>query len=81
MFRCLGMEPHAQSASETLVPEDVQVSNATPEEIRTAIESIVQEEIETEGIPMSEHDYELLLRINMEYWKDRPIFVSEMSPF
>jgi hypothetical protein len=58
------------------VPEDVRVSDATPEEIETAIESLVQEAGVEDELLMSDHDKELLIRMNLEYWKDRPIYAS-----
>jgi len=58
---------------DAMVPEDVQVYRATGDEIRTAVEDIVHEEMEDEGVPLSQHDLDLLARQHMDLWKDRPI--------
>jgi len=56
--------------------EDVQIHNATGSEIRKAVESIIQESNDEDGLDLSEHDSELLVDNEIQYWSNRPIEVS-----
>ena len=66
-----------RSAPASLVPEDVQVHGASSTEIRHAVESIIEESVEDDGLDLSEHDLDLLVENETSHWKGRPIEVSQ----
>ena len=60
------------------MPEDVQVHGASAEEIRNAVESIIHESMDEDGLELSEHDLDLLVESQVECWRNRPIEVISL---
>ena len=60
----------------SLIPEDVQVHNASSSEIRDAVYSIVQDSIEDDEVDVTQHDLEILVENEISHWSNRPIEVG-----
>jgi len=57
----------------SLIPEDVQVHNASSTEIREAVIAIIRESMEEDELDVTEHDMEILVENEVNYWNNRPI--------